>query len=531
MKKFILKSFVLAMFSTSFLTVNAQSLSVSLNLPSSYLAHSRSRLLTDGSVVSVVYDGSTLASHIVMITPDGTTAWAKQYQNMRIDDVQQLPSGNLAFAATQDYYYCVWGVLDQNGNQLWAKRLYSMQANYDLASLDVLQSGKILYNFSKYSSSITVKCDEGGNTEDCDEGEDTLGMGKNPCFDSFGCEDSGYVSCDKSDDRMMIIRHNASGDVVWAKNYMKATTEYFHIKKIQELQDGSLMAVGLVSDSYTGPNNSGIIVKMDATGEVLWTKKYPLPLNPGYFSSTFRDFEIEGSFIYVSGYYTSDSQNMNNFFMKLDNNGNIIESKQMVVTNNAIDFGLVPTMGSVSFEHDMKDHYLVYNNYALGESSRSVEVNKVGFDGTLGCEVTDFPVTPISYTAFTSTQPAGYVQNSILENTPENITPVTLTITPSSIGMTDACAALAGINEINDLNLSVYPNPSSQYLNISGLNADREYMIQMIDLTGKILQTNTGITGVEMATVSVEGISTGSYLISISDLSSNTSIQLKWMKM
>jgi hypothetical protein len=531
MKKLLLKSFVLALFSASVLTANAQSFSVSLNLPASSLTHSRSRLLTDGSVVSVLYDANTLASHVVMINANGTTNWAKSYLGIKIDEVQQLPSGNLAFAGTKDYYYSVWGILDQNGNQIWAKQLYTTDANYDLASLDVLANGKLLYNFSKYSRSVTIRCDEGGNTEDCDEGEDTLGMGKNPCFDSFGCDDSGYVSCDKSDDRMMIIRHNSNGDVIWAKNYMKASSEYFHLKKIKQLADGSFMAVGLVSPAYTSANNSGFIAKMDANGEILWTKKYPLPPNPGYFSSTFRSFEIEEGFVYISGYYTTDQLNMQNFLMKMDENGEVISSKQILVSNNALDWSTIPTMSSVTFEHDMKDHHLVYNNYSFNEGLRDIEINKVDFDGVLGCEVVDFPVTAISYAAFTYTQPANYGQTSILETAPENITSVALTITPSTIGGTNSCASVSGIDDLHALNLSVYPNPASEFLNISGLSSDKNYMIQVIDLTGKIVQINKGINGVEMTTISVVGISTGSYLINITDLSSNTSTQLKWMKM
>lgn len=531
MKKLLQKSALFLFLGVSVICLNAQSLSVTLDLPSTNIIHSRSRLMDDGSVVSIVYDPNALASHVVMITPDGTTNWAKVYQGIRIDDVKQLPSGNLAIAGTKDYYYSVWGILDQNGNQIWAKQYYNYQSNYDLASVDLLASGKILYSFSKYSKSMTIRCDEGGNTEDCDEGEDTLGMGKNPRFDSFGCDDSGYVGCNKSDDRIMLVRHNASGDVMWAKNYMKSTSEYFHLKKIQELSDGNFMAVGLVSDTYTGPNNNGFIIKMDSDGEVLWTKKYTFPPNPGYFTSTFRSFEIEGSFIYISGYYTTDGMIMNNFLMKLDDNGNVITSKQMVTSSNLMTIFSTPSMGTVSFEHDMKDHYLVYNNYTNGGGYLNVEINKVNFDGELGCEVTDFPVTAISYSAIDNTQPAAYTQTSILDTAPGDIISVSLVITNSTIGMNDACASIAGIEEASEYGLVVYPNPASEMLMISGLNKEANYEIQMIDLSGRVVYTKTGINGVEMTAVSVDGFANGLYVANIINLSANLSTQLKWVKM
>lgn len=530
MKKIFRNSLIVLISLAAIGAVNAQSFSVSLGLPSSNLVHSRSRILDNHSVISVVYDNSTYSSHVSLLNSNGVQVWAKQYQNTKIDDIVELPSGNLAFAGNTSAGASVWGVLDSDGDFLWAKQYYSFSYNYDLASVDILKSGKILYNFSKYTNSVTVRCDEGGNTEDCDEGEDTLGLGKNPCFDSFGCEDSGYVSCNKSDDRIMIIRHAANGDVMWAKNYMKASSEYFHLKKIQELSDGSFMGVGLVNDTYTGMNNNGFIIKMDNTGEVLWTKKYHLGVNPGYFSSTFRDFEVVEGNIYVSGYYTSDNMNMNNFLIKMDANGEVISSKQMVATNGALAMTAIPTMGYVSFEHDMKDNYLVYNNYGT-VSGLTVEINKVAFDGTLGCEVTDFPLTAISYNAITSTQPAHYGQNSILETTPAAITPVTIVVTSSGLTQTESCASIAGIDDLNTLNLSVYPNPASEILNISGLNVDRDYMVQMIDLTGKIVQVNKGISGVEMTSIPVAGLSRGSYLVSILDLSNNSSVQMNWVKM
>lgn len=519
------------LFACSLGSIQAQSFSVSLNLPSANLNHSRSRLLSDGKVLTVAINESLNSTHLVMLDPQGSQLWAKEYQGIKMEDIAELPSGNFAFAATKDYYYSAWGVIDASGNFVWGKQLYSNDWSYDLSSIDILKNGKILFNFSKYNRSVTVKCDEGGNTEDCDQGEDTLGMGKNPCFDSFACEDSGYVSCNKSDDRMMIVRHNAQGDVMWAKNYMKATTEYFHLKKIKELNDGSLMAVGLVNDYYTGTNNSGFIVKMNSNGEVMWTKKYILPPNPGYFSSTFRSFEIEENQLYISGYYTTDNANMINFLMKMDMDGNIITSKQMLSNTNALMYVPVPTMGAVTFEHDMKNHYLLYNNYSY-EGNTSIELNKVSFDGTLGCNVTDFPVTTVLYNAFTNTQPALYSQISILETAASNITPLNLVVINSNIDQSQACAFVAGMDDETGINhISVYPNPSNEYFNIGGLNSEGEYTIQVMDITGKIAQTHTGINGVETTLIRTESLTQGSYIINITDVSSNKMKQVKWMKM
>lgn len=531
MKRLLLKMlFVSLMFAISS-GINAQSnFSVSLGLGSANLFHGRSHLLDNGNVITTAFDATSYGTHIVMLSPTGVKLWSKLYAATRIDDVKVLASGKIAFVGYRDSYNSVWGVLDASGNALWAKEYYSFDFNYDLASIDELANSHILYNFSKYSGSFTVRCDEEGEEDDCDNGNDSLSNGKNPSFDSFACDDSGYVECGKSDDRIILIRHDANGDVMWAKNYMKASTEYFHLKKIQQLTDGSFMGVGLVNDTYTGPNNSAFLIKFDANGEVIWSKKYSLPNNPGYFSSTFRTFIIEGNDIYASGYYSTDYLNLNHFIMHLDQNGDVISSKQMINTNNALNTVGMPTASSVTFDHDMNNHQLVYNNYNI-EGAAEVEINKVNFDGVLGCTELDFPTIATSYTAFTGTAASTYTTISILETSPASILDVSMVVSTSNVVVTNSCAALAGVENEPAINFSVYPNPTSDVLNISGLNADGHYNIQMIDMTGKVVQINSGIEGVEFTSINVAGLSNGSYIIKVSDVNNSTFSQLKWMKM
>jgi hypothetical protein len=517
---------------TTTLMANAQSssFSVELGLTGVPLSHSQSHILNNGQVISSVYDQIALTSHLILLNSNGTKVWAKQYQSMRIDDILALPSGNFAFVGYMYAGPSVWGVLDANGNQIWAKQYFSYEMNYDLATIDLLANGQLLFNISKYTRSITIRCSENGDMDDMDEGEDGMGNGKNPSFDSFACNDSGYVSSCKSDDRVMLVRHNANGDVMWAKNYMKSTTDYFHLKKIKELADGSFMGVGLICDTYAGLNNNGFIIKMDATGEILWAKKYIFPYNPGYFSATFRSFEVEQNYMYVSGYYTSDNLNMQNFLMKMDLNGNVISSKQMLSTQNALSIVPMPTIGTVSFEQSMYNHQMVYNNYNI-ESGTTVELNKISFDGTLGCNVTDFATTAIPYTGIMGTMAAAYTQTSILENTPVAITNISLTVSTSNLESTNACAAVAGVDETSLLTLAVYPNPASHALNIHGLNPDANYGVQIIDINGKVLFAQKGIEGVDFITLDITSINSGSYIVKIEDQQTHTATQLKWMKL
>lgn len=505
--------------------------SINLSVDLSNLLHSNSHLLPNGNVITTTYNQTNGSSYITMFNSNGIQQWSKEYGSTRIDDIHVLDNGNIAFAGYFSIYNSIWGLLDASGNQIWAKKLYSYDFNYDLATVDVLASGKLLFGFSKYTRNVTVRCDENGNTEDCDEGEDTLGNGKSPRFDIASCDDSGYVGSCKSDDRIMIIRHDANGNVMWAKNYMKVNTDYFHMKKIQQLSDGSFISIGLVSDSYSGPNNFGFILKINGNGDIIWAKKYFLPGNAGYFSSTFRSLEVTSSEMYVGGYYSPDHITMNNFIMKLDLNGNVIWAKQILQTNSESMGAPIPTMGNVSFEQEIKNGTFIYNNYYTDWNGYIIELNKVDVNGELGCFVSDLATTAIPYTGFASTIPAQYGQVSILDSDPGLITDQALVVNNTSLNTSNSCAAIAGVEDQSGLGISTYPNPVVEVLNIQQLNESDNYCLKLFNASGQIIRSITNVNGVANYTLAVQDLNAGTYVLLITETNKGVSQSIKWVKL
>ena len=73
--------------------------------------------------------------------------------------------------------------------------------------------------------------------------------------------------------------------------------------------------------------------------------------------------------------------------------------------------------------------------------------------------------------------------------------------------------ASSGVGNINIENVSIFPNPASDVLNIS-FNAEAStYNVAILDLQGRVLATESGSQNV---TFPVGELSAGSYLVTIS---------------
>jgi surface protein len=76
------------------------------------------------------------------------------------------------------------------------------------------------------------------------------------------------------------------------------------------------------------------------------------------------------------------------------------------------------------------------------------------------------------------------------------------------------CSSL-GINDIKNLNIKIYPNPTNNIINIEGLNKNENNTIQIFDVQGKLVITKT-IT--EKGTIDLSELNKGVYVIKIGEL-------------
>lgn len=106
------------------------------------------------------------------------------------------------------------------------------------------------------------------------------------------------------------------------------------------------------------------------------------------------------------------------------------------------------------------------------------------------------------------------------------INAATVTTFPSGSEMEDAMyiSEVAGINELSNINMSVFPNPASGNVNVSFDAADVDYTIVIMDLQGRAVTSEykNDSKGIQTIAIPVSELASGSYLVSISSATANT---------
>ena len=84
--------------------------------------------------------------------------------------------------------------------------------------------------------------------------------------------------------------------------------------------------------------------------------------------------------------------------------------------------------------------------------------------------------------------------------------------------ISNACPA--GINNINNDAISLFPNPTSNQLSITGFAYGHTVSVEVLDLQGRLISTQSIIAGNQLS-LSVSSLTTGLYLLKITDAQSN----------
>ncbi len=94
--------------------------------------------------------------------------------------------------------------------------------------------------------------------------------------------------------------------------------------------------------------------------------------------------------------------------------------------------------------------------------------------------------------------------------------------------VTNACPA--GINNINSDLISLFPNPTSNELSITGLAYGHSVVIEVLDLQGRLISSQSIIAGNQLS-LSVSWLTTGLYLLKITDAQSNQTSVKRFSKL
>jgi len=84
--------------------------------------------------------------------------------------------------------------------------------------------------------------------------------------------------------------------------------------------------------------------------------------------------------------------------------------------------------------------------------------------------------------------------------------------------------SLLSINEYNNLNIRVYPNPTTDYLNIK-ISGSTSFNVNIYDLNGKLLKSEKNNTSIK-----IQELTNGLYVLEIVDFENDNIIIKKIIK-
>lgn len=173
--------------------------------------------------------------------------------------------------------------------------------------------------------------------------------------------DGGYVISGRTltgtfEGDILLIKIDATGNVMWTKLYGGAGQDFGWA--VEPTNDGGYIVTGV---NYNNSSNGSIVlIKTDALGDTLWTKTYGGVGEEVAFSVKQT---YDGGYV-VYGYTTSITPAWNNFIMKTDSYGNILWNKTIMhnATSNPCYLNLTSDGGFIvtGCRYDTTNYQSIY---------------------------------------------------------------------------------------------------------------------------------------------------------------------------
>ena len=446
----------------------------------------------DGYIMSgQCYSSTTNEDAFLMkLNAFGDTLWTKSYAHPGYDDGKNVIQANDGgfFMVASSYVLKT----DSIGQPLWSRSFYSQfDANVFCAvestNGDLIIAGRVYFSAPNPEQLLIAKLDSNGNL---------LFAKSFGAFHSFSpssihiTNDNGYIISGQSDyvgpnNDGVLIKTDSSGNPLWTRKYGSNQADWFNYAI--QLNDGSFMAIGASVSNY------GIfLVKADTSGNLLWAKTYKI--NP--FSS------------YNLGYMINKTSDNNLVFCgktsggetpllgKIDTSGSVIWVK-----------GYRPVIASVNAcfnsVFETSDLGLIASGYFAPSSSGYLYLIKTDSAGNSNCFVNNYSLTVMPLISKDS--------SFIYTTTNSNITNLTVQAECFCDTSNTLCigTGLEAFHSVSSINVS--PNPFSNKLDIS-MGSEMLYKIILYDISGRNLLQRKFTNSVSLNT---EQLAKGLYLYEV----------------
>ncbi|HEY6161429.1 MAG TPA: T9SS type A sorting domain-containing protein, partial [Bacteroidia bacterium] len=162
--------------------------------------------------------------------------------------------------------------LDYSGNLVWNKSYSVGNAPvYNAPQMHAEANGNVLLVFSVYDRISLMRVDANGNTVWSGAYTSDPNEPKNPGFDAAPCSDGGILASGKANADIFLVKLDATGQVQWTKRF--GNNSYDHPNCVIKTNDGNNIIGGYDID-YNSFITNAYLLKIDNSGNVIWYKKY-----------------------------------------------------------------------------------------------------------------------------------------------------------------------------------------------------------------------------------------------------------------
>lgn len=214
--------------------------------------------------------------------------------------------------------------IDKNGSLVWAREL---PADGDGIPVQIINSQNGYLISCYYGTAPTIiEIDEQGNKLWVKQMNNSLQAPKLKKIAS-----SGYLMMYNTAYSFTLIRINNTGNIIWQKEYDFSLYSSNSISMRNYIQDanGNFYVYGSIRNPQANPSwqtEDALIVKVDSTGNQIWSKYYGNANIQDLFSSAIIN---SNSNIVLSGLSKDYSGFHNVFFVEINSGGTVLNSKQI----------------------------------------------------------------------------------------------------------------------------------------------------------------------------------------------------------
>jgi len=300
---------------------------------------------TDGGYIICGYDYSPSFPNLIKTDLFGDTVWTSKVGGGRINhlrSIQQTSDGGYVLGGNDPGEHAIWIIkTDVLGDTVWTK---SYRTNERIDVTKVIETSEGGYLVSSilgeiYRSEWLLKTDSLGDSlwssilnysqfDDC------------VATSVLQASDGSFIFCGGVSTMLSIykgwiVKLNQSGETIWTRKYQYDNFHSFELYDVQETVDGNYLFSGTL---WRSPRSNPIFIKTNPNGHTLWIKDYDLGSDDYVFSHgiTFND-EIIASGYRIAG----DSTSL--FLMRTNNAGVIKWTKTIpgLASSNFIDVRVV----------------------------------------------------------------------------------------------------------------------------------------------------------------------------------------------